>query len=396
MDLKKKIEKIQEYLIQQEADGWLLYDNHGSNRFVRQLLNISPQQVLTRRFFYWIPKTGNPQKILHKIESQNLEQLPGEKYLYLSWQELEQALHQVLKKAHVILMEYSPRCSNPQVSIVDAGLFEILKEMGKQVQSSADVLQSFTSVLGSKQIASHLEAASVVQKTVARAWDFISDSVRKQKRVTEFDVQNFILNDFASQNCVTEEGPICAVNEHSALPHYMATYEGAKEIQYGDFILIDLWCKKSGQEEVYADITRVAVAAPQPNSKQVEVFEIVKSAQKKAFDFVRERMELGQTIQGYEVDDVCRKYIQIKGYGVFFTHRTGHNIDTSVHGAGANFDHLETYDQRQLLPGMCFSVEPGIYLAGEFGVRLESNMLIQTDRMVKITGGIEENLLCLL
>jgi Xaa-Pro dipeptidase len=396
MEFDKKIGEIQEILTEQKVDGWLLYDHHGSNRFARQLLALSSHQVLTRRIFYWIPKEGEPQKILHRIEAEGLDPMPGRKHLYLSWIELEQVVQKVLKKAKRILMEYSPRGANPYVSAVDAGTIEMIQGMGIEVMSSADLLQRFTSVLDEKQIHSHLEAASVVQTTVLRAWDLIADSIRNERRITEYDVQKFILSEFTAHNCVTEDRPICAVNGHTALPHYTPSKQSAKQIGRGDFILIDLWCKKDLPHAIYADITRVAVALPHPTPKQQQVFEVVKIAQKKGIDFVTERIKAGQIVKGAEVDDVCRNHIKACGYGDYFTHRTGHNIDTSVHGAGANLDNLETSDYRQLLPGMCFSIEPGIYLAGDFGMRLESNVVIKHDWSVEITGGMEENIVCLL
>ena len=396
MDMQKKVQKIQECLADQEADGWLLYDNHGSNRFVRQILAISPHQVLTRRFFYWIPKEGEPQKILHRIESEGLNHMPGKVYLYHSWVELDEVLRKVLKDTKRVFMEYSPKGANPFVSVVDGGTIEMIQDLGLEVVSSADLLQSFTSKLDEDQIISHLEAASVVQMTVLRAWDLISESIRKEKRITEYDVQKFILSEFTAQNCVTEEGPCCSVNEHSALPHYAATKQSAKEITRGDYILIDLWCKKDIPNAIYADITRVAVAAPEPTPKQQEIFDVVKDAQKEGIDFVRKRLGLGESVRGSEVDDICREHIKACGYGDYFTHRTGHNIDTNVHGAGAHLDNLETCDYRQLLPGMCFSIEPGIYLVGDFGVRLESNLLIRHNRSLEVTGGIEESIICLL
>lgn len=396
MELRRKIEAIQEKLREQDVDGWLLYDNHGSNRFVKELLVIPPHRVITRRFFYWIPKEGEPQKILHRIEADSIDDVPGKKLLYLSWLELEQCIKQVLSNSKKIMMEYSPRNANPYVSVVDAGTFEVVCESGVDVLSSADLLQNFTSVLDERQIASHLEAASVLQTTVSRAWDLIADRLRNGQRITEYEVQKFILSEFTAQNCITEDGPLCAVNGHSAQPHYMANKYTTKEIVRGDFILIDLWCKKNVVHGVYADITRVAVASPQPTPRQQEIFEIVKVAQKKAFDYFRKRLRAGEEIRGADVDDVCRGFIKSKGYGEFFTHRTGHNIDTNVHGAGVHLDNLETSDYRKILPGMCFSVEPGIYLPDEFGVRVESNLLIGHDRSVEITGGIEENIVCLL
>ncbi|MCH9628154.1 MAG: hypothetical protein S4CHLAM2_18090 [Chlamydiales bacterium] len=396
MDFHNKIEQIQARLQEQEVDGWLIYDNHGSNRFARELLGIPPHQVITRRFFYWIPKEGKPQKILHRIESESLKMLPGEVHLYLSWTELEEVLQVVLGEAKQIVMEYSPRNSNPNISVVDAGTVEVVRGFQIDVLSSADLLQYFTSVLSERQIETHLEAAAVLQTTAVRVWDLIADQLRVGNRITEYDVQKFILSEFTAQNCITEDGPICAVNGHSALPHYMATKQSAAEIQRGDFILIDLWCKKNVTHGIYADITRVAVAAPEPTPRQQEIFDIVRAAQKKAEHCIRTRMHKGEKVHGAEVDDVCRGHIIEAGYGAYFTHRTGHNIDTSVHGAGANLDNLETSDYRKMLPGMCFSIEPGIYLPEEFGVRLECDLLIHPNRSVEITGGTEETILCLL
>ena len=393
---QKKIEQIQGRLNENEIDGWLLYDNHGSNRFVRELLGIPSHLVITRRFFYWIPKQGEPCKILHRIESESLNALPGKRHLYLSWTELESVLKKVIGKSKKIIMEYSPRNANPNISVVDAGTLEVIEGFGIEVMSSADILQYYTSVLDEKQICSHLEAASVLETAFSRAWDLIADSLREGRRITEYDVQKFILSEFTAQNCITEDGPTCAVNGNSALPHYMATKHQSREINRGDFILIDMWCKKDDPHAIYADLTRVAVAAPEPTPRQEEIFKIVKGALVKAVDYIRSRVQKGEEVQGAEVDDVCRDHIKRAGYGEFFTHRTGHNIDANIHGAGVNLDNLETADYRKILPGMCFSVEPGIYLPDEFGIRIEYNLLIGRDRAVEITGGTEENIICLL
>lgn len=393
--MQSKIKKIQAKLSEQEVDGWLLYDRHGSNRFVGKLLEIPPHLLVTRRFFYWIPSRGDPVKIVHAIEEHALENLPGQTYLYRSWQELEAAVAHVLKGSKRILMEYSPRNANPYVSTVDAGTLEVVKSFGVEILSSANLLQHFTSVLDEKQIASHLEAASILEKVVEKAWDFIKDQLKNNKPVTEYTVQQFILNEFKANGCISEGSPICAVNEHSALPHYIAVKQSAKEICLGDYILIDLWCKKDVPSGIYADITRVAIAAASPTHKQEEIFEIVKTAQEKAVNFIRTRTEANVPVYGAEVDDICRKYITDCGYGELFPHRTGHSIDTEVHGGGAHLDNLETADYRELLPGMCFSIEPSIYLPGEFGMRLEFDLLIKPDHSIEVTGGSEEKILCL-
>lgn len=394
--MQNKIEKIQARLKGQDIDGWLLYDNHGSNRFARELLEISPDIFLTRRFFYWIPKAGEPQKILHRIESESLNNLPGKRHLYLSWVELEEILEKVLKKSNRIVMEYSPRNANPNISVVDAGTIEVIRSFQVEVLSSANLLQYFTSVLNEEQIASHYKAAEVVETTLSRAWDLISDKLRQGNRITEYDVQKFIMSEFTAQNCISEEGASCSTNENSAIPHYKASKIKTREISRGDFVLIDLGCKINEPHGIYADITRVAVAGPEPTPHQQEIFQIVKEAQTKTIDYIQSRMKNKSEICGADVDDVCRDSIKKAGYGQFFTHRTGHNIDTNIHGAGVNLDNLETSDYRRILPGMCFSVEPGIYLPEEFGIRLEYNIMIGHDYSLEITGGTEETILCLL
>ncbi len=396
MALETKIRAIQQILVRQKVDGWLLYDNHGSNRFARQILEISPHAVLTRRFFYWIPKEGTPQSLVHRIEAESLAETPGTTHLYLSWHELKNALKEILRGSEQIMMEYSPAGANPYVSVVDAGTLEMVRETGVEVLSSADLLQQFTSILSEEQIATHLAAAAVLETTVQRAWEWIADHLKNERTVTEYDVQQFMLHEFRKENCMTQEGPICAVNEHTAMPHYAAMELSAKRIVRGDFILLDLWCKKNIADAVYADIARVAIADSAPTELQQKVFGIVRTAQKKGIEFVRSKIESKQPIQGADVDDVCRGYIKSCGYGDYFTHRTGHNIDTQVHGTGAHLDNLETADHRLLLPGMCFSIEPGIYLPGDFGIRLESDLLIRHDGSVELTGGFEESITCLL
>lgn len=390
------LEKIQKKIAELGFDGWLLYDFHGSNRFVKEFLSFPPNILLSRRFFYWIPKKGNPIAILHKIEAEIAEHLLGAVELYLSWQDLDKVLRKVLKSCTKIAMEYSPHNANPYVSKVDAGTVEWVREIGPLVESSQELLQHFTSVLDEKQIESHLKAAEVLVKTAEKAWETISDHLKKGKKISELDVQSFICKEFESASCITEYLPICAVNEHSALPHYSPSKSTDCEIKENDFILIDLWCKKNEKSAVFADITKVGVAAAQAPSQINEIFEIVKTAQEKAYQLIVKSFSSKKTLTGAEVDDACRAYIKEKGYGNYFTHRTGHSIDTDLHGAGAHIDNFETADFRKILPATCFSLEPAIYLPGEFGVRLEYDILIKRDSSVHITGGQQESIVCLL
>jgi Xaa-Pro aminopeptidase len=353
------------------------------------------ENLLTRRFFYWIPKAGEPVKILHGIEEKVLDHLPGKKNIYRTWQELEQTLQNTLAGTKKIAMEYSPRNALPYLSKVDGGTLELIRSFGLEVKSSANLLQQFTSVWNEKKLRLHLEAADVLDKTAHEAWEFIRHHLKNNKPISEFEVQSFILEKFAQNNCISQDPPLCAVNAHSANPHYTPTRETSLPINPGDFVLIDLWCKKNTSEAVYADITRVAVAAPEPTPRQKQIFEIVRRAQKAATDLVIDRFAKGEPIRGWEVDRTCRQVIQKAGFGDYFIHRTGHNIDINDHGNGAHIDDYETHDERLLIPCTCFSIEPGIYLPNEFGVRLEYDLYIHKDGEVQITGGQQNSIHCL-
>ncbi len=384
-----KIAEVQKALSEEGLDGWLFYDFRRSNDLACRFLEIPPDRLLTRRFFYWIPVHGEPVKIVHAIEENALHHLRGETVRYRTWQELEGHLKTILKGHKKIAMEYSPRNAIPTVAKVDAGTIELVRAQGVEVVSSADLMQKYTCVWDERKLHSHLAAAAVLDQTVARAWNFIQSN----PGLSEHDVQQFILLEFVAHGFMTEDPPICAVNAHSADPHYSPLPQGSSIIKKGDFVLIDLWCKQKEADSVYADITRVGVAAAKPTKKQQEIFDIVKEARDTATEFVKQRFAQGNPPMGYEVDDVARHVIAKSGYGENFIHRTGHNIDTRDHGPGANIDNFETQDRRRLLAGTCFSIEPGIYLPGEFGVRLEYDLFVHFDSRIEVTGGIQNKIM---
>ncbi len=396
MPFEKKLGAIQNQLSQQNLDGWLLYDFRRHNDLACELLEIPLELFITRRFLYWIPARGRPIKIVHAIESGHLDHLPGEKLCYHAWQELEMHIAKVLSGSLRIAMEYSPRNALPYVSKVDAGTMEVIRGFGVEVESSADLLQHYTSVWDAHKLDTHLAAAKVLDETAASAWQFIAKALRSGQSLTEYDVQQHIMEEFSKNNCTTEGLPICAVNAHSADPHYAPSKDKSARIKINDFILIDLWCKQNVRRSVYADITRVGVAAARPTEKQIAVFNIVRQAQQAAVELVRQRFAHDQPVRGWEVDQAARQVIATAGYGDYFIHRTGHNIDVKDHGNGAHIDNLESHDYRQLLKGTCFSIEPGIYLPEEFGVRLEFDVFIRPDGGIDITGGIQDSIVCLL
>ncbi|WP_194847320.1 M24 family metallopeptidase [Candidatus Neptunochlamydia vexilliferae] len=372
------IDEIQRQLKFYQIDGWLLYDFHGSNPLALSVMEVPEPVLMTRRCFYWVPQVGAPSKIVHQIESHNLDHLPGEKKVYFSWKEMHRTLAETVQGAKSVAMEYSPNQDIPTASVIDGGLIELIRGFGPQVVSSAPFLQTFTCLWSKKQYAQHKEAARVLEEAVEGAWRGIAAG----KLTDEYQVQQFILGEFEKNGCVTEGEPICAVNANSADPHYVPTQDTCAPIQKGDFVLIDLWCKKKGG--VFADITRVGVVG-EPTALHEEIFAIVREAQKKGTDLIIERYREGKEVKGAEVDQVVREVIEKKGYGNYFTHRTGHNIHTTNHGPGANLDGIETLDDRPLIPRTCFSIEPGIYLPGEFGVRLEYDVYIHEEGTVEVT-----------
>ena len=394
MDISKKIAEIQNELLLREMDGWMLYDFRYNNPLMHKVLEIPKNQMMSRRFFYWIPKQGEPIKIVAAIESTVLDHLPGMKWEYQSWQELEKFLFTISFENRKIAMEYSPYNALPVISKVDAGTVDLIRKSGAEVVSSANLLQRYTSVWTKQQLVSHLYAAEVLNEVVALTWSYIENALTNQQVLDEYTVQQFMVKEIADRGCTAYQPPICAVNANSANPHYTPQKEKSSVITRGDFILLDLWCKKQEPFAVYADITRVGVADNQPTEKQEQVFLLVKKARDKATEFIQLRYEQQLPIQAWEVDQVCRNIISEAGFGDQFLHRTGHNIGEDLHGEGANLDNFETHDFRLLIPGTCFSVEPGIYLKGEFGVRMEYDIYLEPST-IKITGGIQENLVCM-
>jgi Xaa-Pro dipeptidase len=328
------------------------------------------------------------------IESHTLDHVPGKKWIYRGWREFEDRLEDLSLKGKRIAMEYSPCNALPIISKVDAGTVELVRKKGAEVVSSANLLQNDT-IWTPEQLAVHLEAADALNQIAEATWAFISLGLRNDQVLTDYRVQQFMLEEMEKRGLVTADPPICAVNAYSADPHYAPTLERAEPIQAGDFILIDLWCKKKKERSVYADIARVGVAAERPTDRQRDIFDIVKKARHAATDFIKDRLKEQKSIQGWEVDQICRDVIAQAGYGDYFIHRTGHNIGEHVHGPGANLDNFETHDVRCLLPGTCFSIEPGIYLPDEFGVRLEYDVYLDGEKVL-ITGGIQEQIECLL
>jgi Xaa-Pro aminopeptidase len=378
---------IQSTLRESGLDGWLFYDHHRRDPIAYRILKINPP-MCTRRWYYLIPAEGDPSKLIHRVERRNLAALPGAELEYSSWKEQHEGLKKMLSGKRRIAMQYSPLNEIPYVGLVDAGTIELVKGLGVEVFSSADLVQLFEARWSVDALASHLEAGKVVHAAVRAGFGAIRDAVRSGKRISEYDVQQEMRRVFDEAGVVTDEGPVAAVNQNSANPHYMPERENSSPIDANDFVLLDVWGKMNKPGAVYFDITWTGFVGAEVPSRYTEIFEIVREARDAAVEFVQTALKSGRTIYGYEVDDVARGIITRRGYGRYFVHRTGHSIGEDVHGNGVNIDNFETRDTRQIIPRVCFSIEPGIYLE-EFGVRSEVNVFVE-ESSARVTGEIQQ------
>jgi Xaa-Pro dipeptidase len=385
-DYQKMIKDIQAALQAERIDGWLLYNFRGSNVFATRLLDLPSHIMCTRRYFYFIPAFGEPKKLVHRIEEWNLDTLPGQKNVYLSWRSLEQGLKELLSGVKQVAMEYSPQCAIPYVSTVDAGTIELVRTTGIQVVSSANLIQYFEAAWDDEQLKDNLESAAHLRQIVDLTFGFIKSRITKSVAITEYDVQQFMLSEFSKRGLVSSSDPNCSVNANSANPHYEPTKEAHSPIKKGDFVLLDLWAKKNKPRAVYADITWTGFIGEKVPDEYEKIFQIVKGGRDAAVQFAKSAMASGRLVHGYEIDDASRQSINDQGYGEYFVHRTGHSIGEEVHGNGANIDNLETRDERAIIPRTSFSIEPGIYLRDKFGVRSEVDVYVTKDREVIVTG----------
>ena len=358
------------------ADGWLFYDFRGSDPLAYRVLLLDPARHVTRRWYYWIPVTGTPVKLLHRIEPHVLDELPGQDQLYVSWEQQRALLASILKGSRRIAMQYSPLNAVPYVSRVDAGTIELIRSFGVDVVSAADFVQRFEAVWTEAQLESHQYAVIALRRIVDEAFTHVGESLRAGRVLTEYGLQQFILGRIHDAGMVTSSAPIAAVNAHSADPHYGPTAAESSPVLRDSLVLIDLWAKRTEPGAVYGDITWTGFTGREVPTRHRDIFEFVRRGRDAALSFAQAAVAAGKFPFGWEVDEACRAVIQAAGYGDQFVHRTGHSIGEEVHGNGANIDNLETQESRRLMPRTCFSIEPGIYLTGEFGIRSELDVYV--------------------
>jgi Xaa-Pro aminopeptidase len=386
------IQQIQSELRARGIGGWLLCDFHNRDHLSYRVLGLDATKMTSRRWFYYIPARGEPRRMVHTVEKGKLDSLPGGKTVFLSWESLHAGLKKILGAPKKIAMQYSPKNNIPYVSMVDAGVIELVRSFGHKVVSSADLVQKFEALIDENGYRLHREAGVLVDRIRAEAFSRIRESVRSSDGMTEHDLQQFIMKRFRESGLTTIDPPIVGTNEHPADPHFESTPANARAFRNGDTVLIDLWAKKDIPGGVYYDITWDGFVGSDPPKRYADIFDTVRSARDAAVRYVEDAFAKKKPCYGWQVDDACRAVVRKRGYGKYFLHRTGHSIGEEVHGNGVNIDNLETKDERQLVPGCCFSIEPGIYLEGEMAVRSEINMFIRHDGIPEVTGEVQKEL----
>jgi Xaa-Pro aminopeptidase len=384
------VAEIQQALERENLDGWLFFDHHQRDPLAYRVLGFSPASHVTRRWYYFIPAGGDPKGLVHRIESGMLDALPGEKIKYSSWTEQVDGIKRILGNSRRVAMQYSPQCAIPYVAMVDAGTVELVRGLGVDVASSAELIQHFEARWSRAAFESHLEAGRRVDRVRREAFEIIGTRTQHDGSVEELEVKRFIRDRFAKSGLATDHGPIVGVNANASNPHYEPSDGVTRPIRRGDFVLIDMWAKLDQPGSVYYDITWTGYCGPDPRPEIRKVFEIVSGARDRAIERVQEAVRSGKPVRGFEVDDAARGHIASQGFGEYFTHRTGHSIGQEVHGNGANMDNLETHDERRIVPSTCFSIEPGIYLQ-DFGVRSEVNVFVE-EHDARVTGEIQREL----
>lgn len=385
----ERVTAIQTALRDGKLDGWLFYDFRGSDPLAPRILMLGEGASGSRRWFYYIPASGEPTKIVHSIERSKLDPLPGKRLVYRGWEEQRARLRETFspaekKKPLRVAMQYSPMNDIPYISRVDAGTIELIRSFGVEPVTSAELVQQFEAVLTPEQKQSHVEASDKMHRVLLEAFAEIGRNIRADKAMTEYDIQQFIARRLEEEGMERESG-IVAVNANTANPHYFPTREANSPIERGDFVLLDIVSKLRQPGAICTDQTWTGYVGETVPGEFTRIFNIVREARDAATEFVRKNVREGKSIRGAEVDDVSRGVIKRAGYAEQFTHRTGHSIGEEGHGNGVNIDNFETRDSRRITPGVCFSIEPGIYLEGKFGVRSEIDVYV-ADKDIEVTG----------
>lgn len=373
------LSSIQAAIADAGLDGWLIFDFHDLNPVARPMLRL--EGMTTRRLFAFIPREGKPVAITHAIEQGPWKHWPAEweKVQYSGWRVLEASLANIVGGKRVA-MEYSPGDAVPYLDRVPAGVIEMVRAAGATIESSADLVTRFYAVWSPEQLASHERAAEIIARIAHEAMSLAGERSRAGSPMKEYELHRWILDEFAKESLETDHGPVVAIGPNAANPHYEPGPDGSAVIERGAILLIDLWAREAGG--VYADQTWMG-SLGEPGAKNLTVWEAIRDARDAAVALLRARISSSTPVRGGEVDDAARAVIEQRGFGPQFIHRTGHSIDPrDLHGSGPHIDNLETREERELLPGVGFSIEPGIYIGGDVGMRTELNAFIGSELIV--------------
>lgn len=366
---------VQDALKAHGLDAWLLYDFQGSNPVAYRMAGMGAAgHLATRRWFYLIPAAGEPRALVHAIERYNLDHLPGSKTVYAGREQLETGLAGLVKGITRVAMEYSPRCAIPYVSRVDAGTIELVRGLGLDVVSSGDLIQQFEACWNDAAIATHRQASAALYRIKDRAFESVARRLRDGVPTTEYDIQQQMVGWFGDEGLIADSAPCVSAQENAGNPHYLASATDHRVIRKDELVLLDLWGKLATPGAVYADITWIGFAGTQAPDRMTKAFAAICGARDAAVEVVQAAARAGRDVRGFEADRAARQVLQDAGFGDAILHRTGHSLGENVHGNGAHLDDYETHDERRLLPGSGFTIEPGLYFK-DFGVRTEINMV---------------------
>jgi Xaa-Pro aminopeptidase len=385
MPIDGVVRQAQEYMHGEDLDGWLLYDYRGMNPIFWD--TVGPVSNVTRPCWLWVPRKGPATLLVSFVDQGRFEHLGLPTTLFVSRKDMVDRLAELLAGSDKVAMEYTPLGALPRASKVDAGTLELVRSMGVEVVPSADLVQYATQRWSSEQLDSHVEAAGRLGQIVQEAFRFVGDSLGSG--VTELDVAEFIRERYATEGLEGGDGMIVAVNEHASDPHFEPTAESTSKIEPGDWVLIDLWARRRGDDNMFADITWTAFVGDSVPSRHQEVFDVVIGARDAAVAALEQAFRDGRSPQGWELDRVARDHISEAGYGEFFNHRLGHSLGYEGHGNAVNLDGWETHDTRRVIPGIAVTIEPGIYLP-EFGVRSEIDVFI-SDTGPQVTSSVQRS-----
>ncbi|HWF86553.1 MAG TPA: M24 family metallopeptidase [Vicinamibacterales bacterium] len=390
------IAAVQAALAADGLDAWLLYDFRGINPIAADVTAVARQggHLATRRWYYLIPVAGEPRALVHAIERHSLAHLPGTTERYSRRDQLESGLRRLLSGVRRVAMEYSPNCSIPYVSRVDAGTIELVRSGGAEVVSSGDLVQRFAAVWSAAAITSHLQASDKLYRVKDRAFAAIAQRTRDGVATTEYDIQQLMAGYFRDEGLVSDSDPNVSAVENAGNPHYLPTKSTARAIGRDELVLLDLWGKLDQPGAVFADITWMGFTGRTPPERYAKAFAAIAAARDAAVALVQRAAAGGQELRGWQVDRAASSVLQSAGYGDHILHRTGHSLGESVHGNGVNMDDFETHDDRRLLPGTGFTIEPGVYF-DDFGVRTEINMIVHA-RDAAVSGALQTEILALL